>query len=117
MLIIKFFNLFKIWCSTVAASTQAHASSIHYQLMFSVGKNEVFNGKDWKNLKDFPINGGPKATFVPGYDDIVYIAGGIINGDFLGPNQNENILLNTIWEFNLQTNEVKEIDQKIPLGM
>ena len=78
---------------------------------------EVFDGKNWKHLKDFPItlNGGPKATFIPGNDNIVYIAGGIEDAEF-GFKEDENILLNTIWEFDLHTNEIKELSYTIPVG-
>ena len=60
------------------------------------------------------MNGGQRATFIPGNDDSVYIAGGIKDG--AGLKEDENILQNTIWEFNLHTNEVKELSYKIPVG-
>ena len=67
-------------------------------------------------MTNFPINlnGGQRATFIPGNDDSVYIAGGIKDGE--GLKEDENILQNTIWEFNLHTNEVKELSYKIPVG-
>ena len=60
------------------------------------------------------MNGGQRATFIPGNDDSVYIAGGIKDGAVL--KEDENILQNTIWEFNLHTNEVKKLSYKIPVG-
>ena len=79
---------------------------------------EVFDGDNWKTLKDFPVTlrGGAKATFIPGNDNIVYIAGGIKDGEF-GSEEYKNILLNTIWEFDLHTNDIKELSYKIPVGM
>ena len=74
---------------------------------------EIFDGIKWKRLKDFPIAliGGAKVTFIPGNDNVVYIAGGARHdGD------SKNILLNKIWEFDLQTNDIKELSHKIPVG-
>ena len=84
-------------------------------LYFLVRKNvEIFDGIKWKRLKDFPLAliGGAKVTFIPGNDNVVYIAGGRVkHGGY-----STMFLLNKIWEFNLQTNDIKELSYKIPVG-
>ena len=79
---------------------------------------EIFDGIKWKSLKDFPLAliGGAKVTFIPGNDNVVYIAGGALSVDQLGSNIVDDILLNKIWEFNLQTNDIKELNYTIPVG-
>ena len=77
---------------------------------------EIYDGIKWKRLKDFPLAliGGAKVTFIPGNDNDVYIAGGAQS--VVGNNIDDNILLNKIWEFNLQTNDIKELNYTIPVG-
>ena len=80
---------------------------------------EVFDGNAWTRMKNLPVLNnlvGGAATFIPGNDDVVYIAGGIPNW-FPWPDSPRNLFSNSIWEFNLKTNEVKELSYKIPIGM
>ena len=79
---------------------------------------EVFDGNSWKRLKNMPVLNNlveAEATFIPGNNDVVYIAGGIQNKLPI-PDTGRNLLSNSIWEYNLKTNEVKELSYKIPVG-
>ena len=80
---------------------------------------EVFDGNAWTRMKNLPVLNnlvGGAATFIPGNDDVVYIAGGIPNW-LPWPDSPRNLFSNSIWEFNLKTNKVKELSYKIPIGM
>ena len=79
---------------------------------------EVFDGNIWKRMKNLPVLYnlvGAAAIFIPGNNDLVYIAGGVPNW-LAWPDNGRNLLSNSIWEYNLNTNEVKELSYKIPTG-